>query len=38
MRFLCFIPQRKRMNAKFLFFSEIRLSNKITSGVFRRIC
>jgi len=30
--------QRKRMNAKFLFFSGIRLFNKIISAVFRRIC
>ena len=30
--------QRKRMNAKFLFFSDIRLFNKIISAVFRRIC
>ena len=32
------INQRKRMNAKFLFFSGIRLFNKIISAVFRRIC
>jgi len=32
------LGQRKRMNAKFLFFSGIRLFNKITSAVFRRIC
>ena len=33
-----FVCQRKRMNAKFLFFSGIRLFNKIISAVFRRIC
>ena len=33
-----FYTQRKRMNAKFLFFSGIRLFNKIISAVFRRIC
>jgi len=33
-----FTSQRKRMNAKFLFFSGIRLFNKIISAVFRRIC
>ena len=38
MRFLWIISQRKRMNAKFLFFSGIRLFNKIISAVFRRIC
>ena len=32
------VLQRKRMNAKFLFFSDIRLFNKIISAVFRRIC
>ena len=32
------LVQRKRMNAKFLFFSGIRLFNKIISAVFRRIC
>ena len=30
--------QRKRMNAKCLFFRHVYLSNKITSAVFRRIC
>ena len=33
-----YVSQRKRMNAKFLFFSGIRLFNKIISAVFRRIC
>ena len=33
-----FNDQRKRMNAKFLFFSGVRLFNKIISAVFRRIC
>ena len=30
--------QGKRMNAKFLFFSNVHLLNKIISAVFRRIC
>ena len=30
--------QRKRMNAKFLFSSEVRLLNKIIWALFRRIC
>lgn len=30
--------QRKRMNAKYLFFSNTRLLNKIISAVFGRIC
>ena len=33
-----FLCQRKRMNAKFLFFSDIYLLNKIISAVFGRIC
>ena len=38
MRFLWKISQGKRMNAKFLFFSNVHLLNKIISAVFRRIC
>ena len=30
--------QRKRMNAKFLFSSDVRLLNKIIWALFRRIC
>ena len=30
--------QGKRMNAKFLFFSNVYLLNKIILAVFRRIC
>ena len=32
------ISQGKRMNAKFLFFSNVYLLNKIILAVFRRIC
>lgn len=32
------ITQGKRMNAKFLFFSNVYLLNKIILAVFRRIC
>ena len=33
-----YIFQGKRMNAKFLFFSNVYLLNKIILAVFRRIC
>ena len=32
------VLQGKRMNAKFLFFSNVYLLNKIILAVFRRIC
>ena len=38
MRFPWIFSQGKRMNAKFLFFSNVYLLNKIILAVFRRIC
>ena len=38
MRFPWIYSQGKRMNAKFLFFSNVYLLNKIILAIFRRIC